>query len=128
MVLVILKHGGIQGGPIQLIVPALFFFIPGDAISAAALELADNRITAGASRLVYSIVVLIVLSFGTPIATVIAHVPHSDLFDVTVQGNLGFFEVWGGWVLFALGDADLLDGAARLPVGARARPPDRGRG
>lgn len=103
VVLVIFKHGGIDGGPIQLIVPALFFFIPGDAISAAALELADNRITAGASRLVYSLVVLLVLSFGALIATVIVGVPQSELFDVTVKGNLGFFEVWGGWVLFALG-------------------------
>jgi uncharacterized membrane protein YjjP (DUF1212 family) len=103
VVLEIFKHGWIDGGPIQLIVPALFFFIPGDAISAAALELADNRITAGASRLVYSVVVLLVLGFGALVATVLANVPTSDLFDVSVPGNLGFFVVWGGWVLFALG-------------------------
>jgi uncharacterized membrane protein YjjP (DUF1212 family) len=103
VVLEIFKHGWIDGGPIQLIVPALFFFIPGDAISAAALELADNRITAGATRLVYSVMVLLVLGFGALAATVIANVPTSALFDVTVPGNLGFFAVWGGWVLFALG-------------------------
>ena len=103
IVLELFKHGSLDGGPIQLIVPALFYFIPGDAISAAALELANNRITAGASRLVYSFVVLLVLSFGALVATVIARVPRSALFDVTVQGNLGFFETWGGWVLFALG-------------------------
>jgi uncharacterized membrane protein YjjB (DUF3815 family) len=103
VVLEIFKHGWIDGGPIQLIVPALFFFIPGDAISAAALELADNRITAGATRLVYSVMVLLVLGFGALAATVIANVPTSALFDVTVPGNLGFFVVWGGWVLFALG-------------------------
>jgi uncharacterized membrane protein YjjP (DUF1212 family) len=34
------KEGWIEGGPIQLIVPCLFFFIPGDAISAGMLELA----------------------------------------------------------------------------------------
>ncbi|HEY7198437.1 MAG TPA: threonine/serine exporter family protein [Gaiellaceae bacterium] len=103
VVLVIFKHGWIDGGPIQLIVPALFYFIPGDAISAAALELADNRITAGASRLVYSIVVLLVLSFGALVATVLVQVPTSALFDVSVPGNLGQLGVWGGWVLFALG-------------------------
>ncbi|HEY7148589.1 MAG TPA: threonine/serine exporter family protein [Gaiellaceae bacterium] len=103
VVLELFKHGWLDGGPIQLIVPALFYFIPGDAISAAALELANNRITAGATRLVYSFVVLLVLSFGALAATVIARVPTSALFDVTVQGNLGFFETWGGWVLFALG-------------------------
>ena len=89
VVLEIFKHGWIDGGPIRLIVPAL--------------ELADNRITAGATRLVYSVVVLLVLGFGALAATVIANVPTSALFDVTVPGNLGFFVVWGGWVLFALG-------------------------
>lgn len=103
VVLAIFEHGDLDGGPIQLIVPALFFFIPGDALSAAALELADNRITAGASRLVYSLVVLVVLSFGTVIALLLVHVPHADLFDVTVPGNLGPAMVWGGWVLFAVG-------------------------
>src|SRR5262245_672486 len=103
VVLLIFEHGWIDGGPIQLMVPALFFFIPGDAITAGALELADNRITAGASRLVYSLVVLLVLAFGALVATVLARVPQSALFDVDVHGNLGFFETWGGWVLFALG-------------------------
>ena len=34
VVLVAYKHGWIDGGPIQLMVPRLFFFIPGGAISA----------------------------------------------------------------------------------------------
>jgi uncharacterized membrane protein YjjP (DUF1212 family) len=103
VVLELYKRGWIEGGPIQLILPALFYFIPGDAISAAALELATNRITAGASRLVYSVVALLVLAFGTLIATVMVRVPQSAVFDATVEGNLGLVEVWGGWVLFGLG-------------------------
>ena len=89
VVLELFRRGWLDGGPIQLIVPALFFFIPGDAISAAALELADNRITAGAPRLVYSLVVLVVLAFGALVATVVVRVPQSYLFDVTIPGNLG---------------------------------------
>ncbi|BCJ45787.1 hypothetical protein GCM10010168_57930 [Actinoplanes ianthinogenes] len=103
VVLTIYEHGLIDGGPIQLIVPALFYFIPGDAISAAALELAVNRMTAGAARLVYSTVVLLVLAFGALMATVLLQVPQSRLFDTTVPGNLGPAGVWGGWVLFAAG-------------------------
>jgi uncharacterized membrane protein YjjB (DUF3815 family) len=103
LVLELFEHGRFDGGPIQLIVPALFFFIPGDAISAAALELADNRITAGASRLVYSLVTLLVLAFGALVATVVAGVPPSALFDVTVAGNLGPVAGCGGWVLVAAG-------------------------
>ncbi|MEU4691521.1 threonine/serine exporter family protein [Actinoplanes sp. NPDC023714] len=103
IVVTLSERGLIDGGPIQLIVPALFYFIPGDAITAAALELASNRMTAGAARLIYSLAVLLVLAFGALVATVLLRVPASALFDVPVDGNLGPALVWGGWVLFAAG-------------------------
>lgn len=103
LVLIAYKHSWIDGGPIQLMVPALFIFIPGDALSAAMLELADGRVTAGASRLVASLAILLMLGFGALVATVLVHVPQSFLFDVNVPGNLGPLLVWGGWVVFALG-------------------------
>jgi uncharacterized membrane protein YjjP (DUF1212 family) len=103
LTLIAYKHGWIKGGPIQLMVPCLFFFIPGDAISTAMLELADGRITAGASRLVYSVAILLVLAFGALVATAIANVPASFLFDVKVEDTLGFWIVWGGWIVFAVG-------------------------
>ena len=81
----------------------LFFFIPGDAISAAMLELADGRMIVGASWLIYSVAMLLVLAFGAFVATVVAGVPERYLFDVTVQDTLGFWVAWGGWILFALG-------------------------
>jgi uncharacterized membrane protein YjjB (DUF3815 family) len=138
LVLELFEHGRFDGGPIQLIVPALFFFIPGDAISAAALELADNRITAGASRLVCSLVTLLVLAFGALVATVVAGVPPSALFDVTVAGNLGPVAVWGGWVLVAAGPPPTCERrtppgrevgswAGLCRVGRRVNGPDRGR-
>ncbi|NUT56969.1 MAG: threonine/serine exporter family protein, partial [Thermoleophilia bacterium] len=103
LVLVAYDHGWIEGGPIQLMVPCLFFFIPGDAISAGMLELADGRITAGATRVIYSLAVLLMLAFGALVATVLADVPERFLFDVEVQDTLGFWVVWGGWVIFAVG-------------------------
>ena len=103
LVLFAYKEGWIEGGPIQLMVPCLFIFIPGDAISAGVLELADGRITAGATRLVYSVAILLVLAFGALVATAIANVPESFLFDVEVDDTLGFWVVWGGWVVFAVG-------------------------
>jgi uncharacterized membrane protein YjjP (DUF1212 family) len=103
LALIAYDRGWIDGGPIQLMVPCLFFFIPGDAISAAMLELADGRITAGAARLVYSVAVLLVLAFGALIGTVLADVPVASLFDVEVENTLGVWAVWGGWVIFALG-------------------------
>lgn len=103
VVLVLYEHGLVDGGPIQLLVPALFYFIPGDAISAAALELSTNRLTAGAARLVYSVTVLLVLAFGALLATVVLRVPQRDLFDVDVPGTLGPLWTWLGWALFAVG-------------------------
>lgn len=103
LVLIAFGHGWIDGGPIQLIVPALFYFIPGDALASAMLELAAGRITAGASRLVYSLAVLVMLGFGAFIATVLVHLDPNSLFDVNVPGNLGPLLVWSGWVIFAVG-------------------------
>jgi uncharacterized membrane protein YjjP (DUF1212 family) len=103
LTLIAYKQGWIDGGPIQLMVPCLFFFIPGDAISAGMLELADGRMTAGASRLIYSVAILLVLGFGALVATVIVNVPASFLFDVEVQDTLGFWVAWGGWIIFAVG-------------------------
>jgi uncharacterized membrane protein YjjB (DUF3815 family) len=103
LVLIAYKHGWIEGGPIQLMVPCLFFFIPGDAISAGMLELADGRITPGATRVIYSVGVLLVLAFGALIGTVLANVPTSFLFDVEVENTLGFWAVWFGWLIFAVG-------------------------
>jgi uncharacterized membrane protein YjjB (DUF3815 family) len=103
VVLTLFEHDVLDGGPIQLIVPALFFFIPGDAITAAGLELSVGRMTAGAARLVYSVVMLMVLAFGALVGALVAGVPASALFDADVAGNLGFVAVWGGWVAFAAG-------------------------
>jgi uncharacterized membrane protein YjjP (DUF1212 family) len=103
LVLFAFKHGWIKGGPIQLMVPCLFYFIPGDAISAGMLELADGRITAGATRLIYSVAILLVLAFGALAATAIANVPEGFLFDVKVQDTLGFWVAWGGWIVLAIG-------------------------
>ena len=84
-------------------VPCLFFFIPGDAISAAMVELADGRITAGATRLIYSVALLLVLAFGALVGGMLANVPQSFLFDVEVEDTLGFWVAWGGWIVFAVG-------------------------
>jgi uncharacterized membrane protein YjjP (DUF1212 family) len=103
LVLIAFEHDWIDGGPIQLMIPALFIFIPGDALSAAMLELADGRMTAGASRLVASLAVLLMLGFGVLGATVLVDVPRSALFESDVPGNLGPLAVWGAWVVFAVG-------------------------
>ncbi|ROS27897.1 threonine/serine exporter ThrE family protein [Cellulomonas sp. PhB150] len=97
------EHGWIHGGPIQLMAPVLFLFIPGDALSAGALELAAGRYTAGASRLVYSFFVLVFLGLGAVLALGLLGADASDLFDPDVVSTLPWWGVWFGWVLFAVG-------------------------
>lgn len=103
LVLVAFEQHWISGGPIQLMVPALFFFIPGDTLSGAMLELAAGRVTAGAARLVYSLAVLLMLGFGAVVATLLVGTPTTALFDADVPGNLGQVAVWTGWLLFGVG-------------------------
>lgn len=102
-VLFAVQHGLLTGGPIQLLVPALFYFIPGDALAAAMLELAAGRVTAGAARLVSSATALLMLGFGALIATVLAGVPAAALFDTGVPADLGLVAACAGWVAFAVG-------------------------
>ena len=121
LTLIAVKQGWVEGGPIQLMVPCLFFFIPGDAISAGLLELADGRITAGATRLIYSVAILLVLAFGALVGTVLADVPTQRAVRRRRAGHarvLGRVGRLGD--LRRRDDADVLDAPGRLPVGARA--------
>ncbi|MEV0649290.1 threonine/serine exporter family protein [Phytomonospora sp. NPDC050363] len=103
VVLFAYRQDWVEGAPIPLILPALFYFIPGDALSAACLELVVGRMTAGTARLVYAMVTLLVLAFGASLATFVADVPADALFDSDGGGDLGPWAVWIGWSLFTVG-------------------------
>lgn len=103
VVLTAARHDWIDGGPIPLMIPALFMFIPGDALSAAMLELTEGRITAGAARLVQSFAVLAVLAFGALLAAELSGLPHDAIFETPVAGDLGGFAPWIGWAVFSIG-------------------------
>lgn len=103
VVLTAAREDWIDGGPIPLMIPALFMFIPGDALSAAMLELTEGRITAGAARLVQSFAVLGVLAFGALLAVEFLGLDHAALFEAPVDGNLGGLAPWVGWGVFVVG-------------------------
>jgi len=52
IVLLLVDPATVDGGAILLMVPALFFFIPGDVLSASMYQLAAGRITVGATQFV----------------------------------------------------------------------------
>ena len=102
-VLVAARQGWVSGGTIELMIPALFVFIPGDAITMSVLELSAGRLTAGAARLAQSAAGLAALAFGPVVAAAVLGVSQGEIFDEGVPPTLGAFAGWFGWVLFTVG-------------------------
>ncbi|MFB7513063.1 threonine/serine exporter family protein [Streptomyces sp. NPDC056144] len=103
VVLVAAREGWVEGGTIELMIPVLFVFIPGDAITMAMVELSVGRITAGAARLAQSLALLGALAFGPVLAAAALGMDQSEIFDAPVTPELGAVAGWFGWVLFTIG-------------------------
>jgi hypothetical protein len=102
-VLLIYRLGILRGGPIQLMIPVLFYFSPGDYLSVALAELAWGYISVGAIRLIYSTFLLLTLFVGVYLGVIITHTPTSTLFDANVRPDFGWEFTALGWFVFALG-------------------------
>ncbi|WP_328903994.1 threonine/serine exporter family protein [Streptomyces sp. NBC_00441] len=92
-----------HGGPVLLMLPALFFFVPGDYLSAAAAELAAGYLTTGAVRLVYALALLVQLYVGVVLGLVITGRPRQDLFDVAAAADLPRWVLFASWTVFTAG-------------------------
>jgi uncharacterized membrane protein YjjP (DUF1212 family) len=103
VVLLAYDDPAVQGGAILLMVPALFFFIPGDILSASMLELAAGRVTSGSAQFVYSIFLLLLLYLGVVIGASLTGTPTSELFGEALPAEFPPIVPWLGWVLFAFG-------------------------
>jgi uncharacterized membrane protein YjjB (DUF3815 family) len=91
------------GGGILLMVPALFFFIPGDILSASMLELAAGRITSGSAQFVNAIFSLLLLYVGIVFGALLTGTDGSTLFQSAADAEFPDVVAWLGWVLFAFG-------------------------
>ena len=76
------------GGGILLMVPALFFFIPGDILSASMLELAAGRITTGSAQFVNAIFSLLLLYVGIVFGALLTGTDGSSLFQARGRGRI----------------------------------------
>ncbi|WP_052372083.1 threonine/serine exporter family protein [Amycolatopsis taiwanensis] len=92
-----------HGGPVLLMLPALFYFVPGDYLSAATAELAAGLITTGAIRLVYSIFLLIQLYVGVLFGVFFAGASPHALFDVAGHSDLPRWALFLAWIVFVVG-------------------------
>lgn len=102
-VLVAAEQGWVQGGTIELMIPVLFVFIPGDAITMSMVEVAAGRLTAGAARLVQSAIGLGVLAFGPVVAAGLLGRDPGEIVDTPVAPTFGPVAGWIGWVVFTVG-------------------------
>ncbi|MER6022434.1 threonine/serine ThrE exporter family protein [Streptomyces anulatus] len=103
VVLTASHQGWVHGGTIALMIPALFVFIPGDAITMAMLELSAGRFTPGAARFAQSLAALATLALGPVLATAALGLDQSAIFDQPVAPTLGPVAGWLGWTVFTVG-------------------------
>lgn len=89
--------------PILFMVPALFFFIPGDILSAAMFDLAAGRVTTGATQLVNAAFILLLLLIGVVFGATVTGTDRSTLFGQPASAQFPDLVLWAGWVLFTFG-------------------------
>lgn len=95
------KHEIADPGLRTMIAP-LVTLLPGGVLTTATLELASGEMVAGASRLVFGGVQLLLLAFGIVAGVELAGLP-SDAIVADVQTNLlGWWAPWLGVVVFGL--------------------------
>ncbi|MER7910993.1 threonine/serine exporter family protein [Streptomyces sp. NPDC096068] len=99
----LLRPEGGHGGPVMIMLPALFFFVPGDLLSAAAAELVGGFLTTGAVRLVYALVLLLQLYVGVLLGVAVTGTPTGALFDTVGDPDLSRWVIVGSWAVFTLG-------------------------
>src|SRR3984957_3794158 len=100
------------GGPIVLMVPALFVLIPGDYLCAATAEIAVGQLTPGAVRLAQAAFTLVEIAAGIIIAAEVSGVGTGSLFEAAGPRGLPYWPIVVSWVPFVFGMA--LTFSARL--------------
>ena len=92
-----------HGGPVLVMVPALFVMIPGDFLCAAAAEIAVGQFTVGTIRLVQSFLVLFELAAGVIIGAAISGAGTSSLISSTTVDNMPWIVTALAWIPFTIG-------------------------
>ena len=97
------NHFELRGGAILLMVPALFFFLPGDILSASMMDLAQNRVTIGATQFVHALFIILMLFLGVLMGAAVTESSATDLFAPAASAQFPAIVGWIGWAVFALG-------------------------
>lgn len=95
------KHGIGDPGLRTLIAP-LVTFLPGGVLTTATVELASGEMVAGASRLVFGVLQLLLLAFGIVAGAELAGLPSAAVLDDQPANLLGWWAPWLGVVVFGV--------------------------
>lgn len=90
--------------PLRVVAAPLITLIPGAALTRATQELASGHVISGASRLVSSIVQILVLTFGVLVGGLLARVSPENFADLTDK-TLPIWVAWIGAAIYAVGQA-----------------------
>ncbi len=101
----LLHQAHAHGGPVLVMVPALFVMIPGDFLCAAAAEIAVGQFTVGTIRLVQSAFILLQLAAGVVIAAGITGAGTASLISSSTVDNIPWIVTALAWVPFTVGMA-----------------------
>lgn len=99
----LLHQAHAHGGPVLVMVPALFVMIPGDFLCAAAAEIAVGQFTVGTIRLVQSVFILLQLAAGVIIGGALTGVSTANLISSSTVNNLPWVVVVLAWIPFTVG-------------------------
>lgn len=88
--------------PVRLIALPVLILLPGAMITSAIIELVSGYMLSGASRLMYSVMILATIAFGGAIAILASGLPGSRLEDVTSTMTPEWI-AWLGVAVYGLG-------------------------
>ena len=98
------KHGAADPGLRTLIAP-LIIFLPGGVLTTATVELASGEMVAGASRIVYGTVHLLLIAFGIVAGAELVGLPSEDVARDVQENVLGWWAPWLGVFVFGVAAA-----------------------
>lgn len=88
--------------PVRLAAVPVVMLLPGAALTAAVIELVSGDMIAGASRLIYAVMILVAMAVSFALAVQIADFGGTHLMDFTVH-TVPTWAAWSGVGLFAVG-------------------------
>ena len=106
------KHDIADPGLRTLIAP-LVTFLPGAMLTTATVELASGQMIAGASRLVFGSVQLLLLAFGIVAGVELVGLPSETVLDDQKANLLGWWAPWLGVIVFGVATAVYLSAPRR---------------